>query len=230
MPKAKDIYNFIDSIAPFDTALDGDNVGLLVGDKNAKISKVGVCLDITEDAVKYAVENSIDLIVSHHPVIFGGLKSVTADSVVYMMIKNGITAICAHTNMDCAKGGVNDCLCDMLSLTDVKPMADSTVIGKPPIARVGTLKTALSTADFAEHVKASLNASGVKFCGDNSVKTVAVCGGSGADLMLDAISLKADAFVTSEIKQHQWLMAKSLGITVVDAGHFFTENVITAPL
>ena len=99
-----EIYKLIDKIAPFNTRYPFDNVGILVGDAAASVKRIAVCLDITRDVVKRAADNECDLIVSHHPVIFDKLSSVTAESIPYLLIKEGITAICAHTNLDCAKG------------------------------------------------------------------------------------------------------------------------------
>ena len=135
-PTVKNIYDFIDSIAPFETQCEWDNSGLLVGDSCREVSKIGVVLDITTEAIKYAAENGINLIVSHHPVIFRGIKTVTADDPTYMLIKNGISAICAHTSLDIAKGGVNDALADTLGFKNAEPLSDC---GEAEMARVAEI-------------------------------------------------------------------------------------------
>ena len=115
-----DIYSFLNEFAPFDTACDFDNAGLLIGAKDAEVDKCIIALDCTEAVVDEAIQKGAQLIITHHPVIFSGLKSVLADSLVYRLIENNISVISAHTNLDIADGGVNDCLAKALGLKDVK--------------------------------------------------------------------------------------------------------------
>ncbi|MEG2858196.1 MAG: Nif3-like dinuclear metal center hexameric protein, partial [Clostridia bacterium] len=114
MPKVKDVFNTLESLAPTSLALSYDNVGILVGDENASVSKILVALDITREIIDEAVSCGADLIVAHHPVVFDKLAYVTAQDLqggrVMALIKNGISAICMHTNLDAARGGVNDAL------------------------------------------------------------------------------------------------------------------------
>lgn len=225
-----DIYKLIDKIAPFNHKFDFDNVGILVGDSNASIQKIAICLDITKEVVRKAVENECDLIVSHHPVIFDKLSSVTAESIPYMLVKNGISAICAHTNLDVAKGGVNDRLAMALGLEEPESLLDNNYPENLPIAKIGTVPTYEPVA-FANFVKEQLGSPDVRYiAGSRPINRVCVYGGAGNDFILQAKAYGADAFVTSEIKHHQWLLAKDLDITVIDAGHFSTENVIVKPL
>lgn len=222
--KVADIYNWIDSFAPWDTQLEFDNAGLLVGSPEKQVRRIGVCLDITKQAVLQAAEQKCDLILSHHPVIYSPLRSIEPDGIVETLIKNEIAAICAHTNLDAAQGGVNDCLSSALSLTDVRPLGGS---GEPTMARIGTLERELSPTDFARLVSRSLKtAVRLKDCG-KTIKTVAVCGGSGIDFLGAAKNSGADAYVTGEVKHHDWLAAD---ITVLDGGHFFTESVVVPKL
>lgn len=225
-----DIYRLIDKIAPFNNKFSFDNVGILVGDGNALVKRIAVCLDITKEVVKKAIENDCDLIVSHHPVIFEKLSSVTADSVAYMLVKNGISAICAHTNLDVATGGVNDRLALALGLEEPEGLIDSEYPENLPIAKIGTVST-YEPLEFAQFVKEQLGSPDVRFSiGSGKINRVCVYGGAGNSFILQAKANGADAFVTSEIKHHQWLLAKELGLTVIDAGHFATENVIVKPL
>lgn len=225
-----EIYNIIDKIAPFEKRFEYDNVGILVGDPSATVTRIAVCLDITRDVVKRAIENDCDLIVSHHPVIFDKLSSVTSESVVYMLVKNGISAICAHTNLDCATGGVNDRLASALGLSDVEKIADYKAPNEPEMARIGTIKST-EPIEFAKFVKEQLDAPDVRvWAGSKDIQKVCVYGGAGHDFILQAKASGADAIVTSEIKHHEWLLARDLDITVIDAGHFSTENVIVRPL
>ena len=120
-----DIYDFLDEKYDFSSALEYDNVGLLVGDGRDKVTGVLVCLDCTDEAITEAVKQGANLIVTHHPVIFDPLKSVTEQSLVYRLIKIGISVISAHTNLDQADGGVNDALAEAVGLSDVEKIADS---------------------------------------------------------------------------------------------------------
>lgn len=227
----KNVYDFINNFAPFDTQMDFDNAGLLVGGMDEKVCKIGVVLDITPKAVEYAKNNQIDLIISHHPVIFSPLKKLSSHSVPFLLAKNNINAICAHTNLDCAEDGVNDALLDALCLEKVSTFSDSEFPNLPPIGRVGTLPCSMNPQEFAQYVKEKLNLNLVTFTqGKNDVKTVAVCGGSGGGMLFDVIKTKADAYVTGEAKHHELLDAKNEGITLVVAGHFETENIIVDKL
>ncbi len=223
----REIYNFIDEIAPFNTQMEFDNAGLLVGGMDEDVKKIGVVLDITPDAVEYAKNEGIDLIVAHHPVIFAPLKSLKSHTVPFLLAKNNINAICAHTNLDCAKGGVNDALCDALCLEKIGDFSDGEFPNLPPIGRIGALPHSMTPINFAKYVKEKLNSDGVEFVeGKNDIKTVAVCGGSGGNMLFDVIKKGVDAYVTGEAKHHELIDAKNEGITLVVAGHFETENVI----
>ena len=227
---AAEIYKLIDKIAPFNTRYPFDNVGILVGDACSTVKRIAVCLDITKDVVKRAADNECDLIVSHHPVIFDKLSSVTADSIPYMLVKEGITAICAHTNLDCAKGGVNDRLAIALGVEEATAINDNEYPDCAPIARIGNVP-GFEPEEFAMFVKQNLDAPDVRFvAGGKRVHRVCVYGGAGNHFILQAKAAGADTIVTSEIKHHQWLEAKNLDMTVIDAGHFSTENVVVKPL
>lgn len=232
MALVSDIYDLIDEIAPFDTAMDFDNVGILVGDRNQEVEKILVALDITNEVVNEAKFAGAQLIVSHHPVIFNGVKSIDANCVVYNMIQNGITAICAHTNLDSAANGVNKCLADALELKNLKPLSFYEAKGqKCVLGLIGALKAEMNSKDFAVLVKNALNCNGVRYtAAEGAIKTVAVCSGSGGDLINKAVELGADAYVTGEIKHHEILIANENNICVVDAGHFKSEDVVVEPL
>jgi len=223
MIKVSDVYEAIKKFAPFDTQLDFDNSGLLVGDANASASKVAIALDATFDTVKNALDAECQLLVTHHPVIFSPLKSITSDDVCYYAVKNGLSIISAHTNLDAAKGGVNDCLASVLGVNDVKPLADSGVV---PMARIG-LFNAVSPQSFAAHLKNSLDCGCVKYVANNGpIKKVALCGGAGGDFIVAAYKSGADVYVTGECRHHERLLAKQLGIGLFECGHFATEQSV----
>lgn len=231
MTLVKNIFEFIDRFAPFCTAMDFDNAGLLVGSGENEVKKIGVVLDITPDAVEYAAQQNIDLIISHHPVIFSPLKKLKSDGVPYLLAKNNMSAICAHTNLDCARGGVNDVLAHRLELYDITSFSDGEFPHLPPIGRVGTLPRPMDCREFAAYVKEKLHTDGVEYVeGKNIINRVAVCGGSGGSMLCDVLKTDADAYVTGEAKHHELLYAKNEDFTLVVAGHFETENPVEAEL
>lgn len=225
MPTVKDIYKAIDRIAPFDTALEFDNAGLLVEREDGEVKTVAVCLDITEETVNSAKNVGAELIVSHHPVIFSPLKKLNTASPVYMLAKADIAAICAHTNLDAAAGGVNDALAEALGMTDVTPLSDGDD-RYPPMARMGFVPE--MTADrFAAYVKEKLGCGAVKYVPSNgTVKKIAVCGGAGEEFIFAAMERDCDALVTGESKHHINLIAKQNGFGFYACGHFATEQVV----
>ena len=208
----QDVYNYLDSRAPFATCEEWDNVGLLVGNPQQAVSGILVALDVTDSAINAAVATGANLIVSHHPVIFAPLKAIVGDSIPYRLAAAGIAVISAHTNLDRADGGVNDTLAALLGLTDVRVANDG-------VCRIGTLPQETTPTAFAKTVADTLGTA-VRMSGDGAIRTVAVCGGSGGDF-IDALTPYADAFVTGEVRHHEWLAAR--GITVIEAGHYATE-------
>lgn len=214
-----DVYAYIDTFAPFASAANWDNSGLLVGDKEASVKKAVVCLDVTKEAVSYAVENKASLIISHHPIIFSAQKKFLSDSVPYQTAQNGISVICAHTNLDKAVGGVNDSLCRALSL-EFEKCPETVCEG---FLNICTLKTEMSAAAFAEHVSKKLNCS-VDFNGEeNIVSKIGVCSGAGGEFVTEAALCGCDALLTGEAKYHEFFDADAAGMSVFAAGHYETE-------
>lgn len=230
MTNVNDIFNTLEAAAPCRLAEEYDNPGFLVGRKNAGVSKVLVALDITEKVVREAVETGAELIVSHHPVIFGSRKKVTDEdvcgSVLLSLIENRIAAICMHTNLDSAKGGVNDVLAEKLGVKNPSVLAS----GKEEntgIGRFGELLQEKTLDAFLVDVCHALDTSGVRYHNaGKAVKKVAVGGGSCGDFIPLAVSLGCDTIVTADIKHNEFLDAAALGINAIDAGHFATEDII----
>ena len=227
------VFAFLQEKAPFELQEGYDNAGFLVGREDASVSKLLVALDITEQVVQEAVEQGAQLIVAHHPVIFGGVNSVTdrtlTGRILLSLAENGIAAICAHTNLDAVEGGVNDALALRLGLTDIGHLKQAGVDGQGRpygIGRIG-LVPEQPLYDFAMAVKRLLGANGIRLVdGGKPVCLVAVGGGACADLMSEALAQGCDTFVTSDVKYHHFLEARALGLNLVDAGHFPTENVV----
>lgn len=222
------VESYLFQVAPKDLQQSWDNVGLLVGDPEEPVRSVLVALDITRDVVDEAVGGSFDLIVAHHPVMncaWHPVQSVRTDTeqgyLLSTMPRRGISAICIHTNLDAVQGGVNDALADALSLRDTAPL------GEDGIGRVGILGEELPLRDFAARVKDVLHANGVRFAdGGKIVRRVAVGGGACADMLRDALALGCDTFVTADVKYNGFLDAKALGVNLIDAGHYPTEQVV----
>ncbi len=225
------IYDAIDRLAPFWLTMDFDNTGILVGDRNREVSCALLALDCTPAVVEQAKQLGAQLIVTHHPVIFHPLKRVNEDAVVYLLIRSDIAVISAHTNLDIAQGGVNDALASAIGLRDCRGLELLNEQTGAWLGRIGTLPEPLSPEAFAAHVKSCLNAASVKFAAaPRAIHTVALCSGSGADCLDAAISAGADALLTSEVKQHEYLAAAAAGISIFDAGHFDTEDIVIEPL
>ena len=225
------IYDAIDRLAPFWLTMDFDNTGILVGDRNREIACALLALDCTPAVIEQARQLGAQLIITHHPVIFHPLKRVNEDAVVYQLIRSDIAVISAHTNLDIAQGGVNDALASAIGLRDCRGLELLNEQTGAWLGRVGTLPEPLSPEAFAAHIKACLNAASIKFsAAPRAIRTVALCSGSGADCLDAAISAGADALLTSEVKQHEYLAAAAAGISIFDAGHFDTEDIVIEPL
>lgn len=232
MTKVLDIFDFIDGFAPFKTAMDFDNVGILVGNKNLAIKKCLLALDITKDVIYEAKALGANVIISHHPVIFNAIKKLDNEDIPYILAQNEISVICAHTNLDVANFGVNSCLAEALSLQKTSKLSSyESKAGEVPLGLIGELGKNYYCDEFAKFVKTKLNCNGVRYTNvDRIIKKVAVCSGAGGDLISEAIVQKADAFVTGEIKHHEILEGLKNKICIVDAGHFKTEDVVILPL
>lgn len=233
MATVNDVLKIINTIAPFRLAANYDNVGLLVGDSLSNVTKGLVCLDITMDVVNEAKRKDINLIISHHPIIFNPIKSITKQNnpVVYELIKHEISAIAAHTNLDLVNGGVNDVLFDKLELSDKAPLGPTSPVDELSLGRIGVLKSYMLPEDFAIYVKQKLKAKSIKFnAGNRRIKVVAICGGSGGSIMDIVKESKADAYVTGDIKHDVFVRAQNENFTLIDAGHFTTEVSIVGEI
>lgn len=224
MTKVSDIYQVLCEIAPPALQLDFDNAGFLVGCGDAEVKTVLLALDITDEVITEAVRMEAQLIVSHHPVIFHPLRSVTAEgegALVYRLVREGLSAVCMHTNLDIVSGGVNDVLLEKLGAA-CEGSLDADGCG-----RFGILEQALPLPAFLEKSKELLGVNVLRYVdGGKPVHRIAVMGGAGGDAFRDAISKGCDTYVTADVKYHQFLDAKASGLTLIDADHFCTENPV----
>ncbi len=221
----RDIYSFLDRLFPFDTACDFDNSGLLAGDFDADVNNVLITLDCTKKAIDKAIGGNCELIITHHPVIFTPLKAVTADTPLYKAIRNGISIISAHTNLDMAKDGVGECLCKTINLFNIASFSasDGFILKKGDHSPV-------SAADFAKEISGALGGR-VKYTDTHrKIEKVLVCSGSGGEFIADAEACGFDALVTADVKHHQFIAAEKASVCLFDAGHFETEDIIIEPL
>lgn len=217
MTTVKNIYDYINSVAPYDTQEEWDNSGHLVGDFRKEVKRCVMALDATKAVCKYAADIGADLVLTHHPVIFSGLKAVKSDSAVYTLANSGISALCAHTNFDFAQGGINDNLAQLLGLVNPVHIENSFLVK-------GELDAPMSIDDLAEYVEEKLGCAGIRYTDtEKLIKTVAVGGGACEEYVEEALG-EADCFITGDMKYHAMLDASEEGYPVISAGHFETEN------
>lgn len=220
-----DIYNYIDETSPFSSQTEWDNSGLTVGSLDREVKSVVICLDVTKYETELAKNTGSELIISHHPLIFHAIKSVASNSPVYDAVRNDINIISAHTNLDKAPGGVNDCLCGMLGV-EYEKMPESVAEGFLNICKAPEF----DSAEFARYVSDKLSAKVRYNKTSRIIKKVGVCSGSGADLLTDAARLGCDALLTGDASYHDFLLADEIGLSLFAAGHFETENIIVSRL
>ena len=249
----KDVLEMLWEMAPERYRESWDNVGLLCGRGDREVRRVLVALDPTEAVASEAARRDCQLVLTHHPLIHGGLKAaVDSDPMgakVLAFLERGLAVISMHTNLDCAPGGVNDVLAALLGLRDVTVLDDGETAGLVRIGRLAEHPNADSSTDsdssvaalpqndtigegmrpaaFAARVKALLGCAGLRWAdGGRPIRTVAVGGGSCADFAPKVLAAGCDALVTADVKYHQFCDAAQQGLTLIDAGHFQTENPV----
>ncbi len=226
-----EFVRIIEKIAPRELACDWDNTGLLLRCKD-NISRVLIALDVTHAVIDEAIESGCDMILSHHPVIFENIKSVSNEDtqgiILMRLIKNDISVYSAHTSYDIAGGGINDILCRKLGLSNVETVnVDGT-----EFLRTGYLPSACDKEKLVNHVKKAFGIKYIKVSAANCgiIDKVAVVGGSGADFLSAAKKAGAAVLITGEAKHHHYIQAQSLGLLLIEAGHFYTERYFTGEI
>ncbi len=229
MSTVANLRDYCLSLAPAAWKEDWDNVGLLCGHQDQELSKILVALDVTMAVAQEAAEKGAQLIVSHHPLLFS-MKSLSDETetgaLLLYLASHHIAVISLHTNLDSAPGGVNDCLAAALGLTNIR-----TFTGEDHgIGRIGEVSPQ-SLKDFAVFAVKALKAGGLRYAdGGKHVHRVAVGGGSCMDFLPQAMAAGCDTFLTGDIKYHQFQKAAALGVNLIDAGHFPTEDLVCSPL
>lgn len=232
MPNMQWIIDQMESLAPAAWAESWDNVGLLIGDHTQPVKKVLVALDATESVIREAIEGNYNCIVTHHALLYNPVKKITtADPTgrkIIALITHGIALFTAHTNIDKAPGGVNDCLAEKLGIINTAPLSKSDFSAQVGGGRFGELSTEMTLAELATHVKNVLNLNELRYSGDLSskIKKVGICGGSGMSLLQDVINANCDVFITGDVKfadSHALLDAE---ISLLDVTHYGGEVII----
>ena len=223
MLTVNELYKFLGENIPSELSCEWDNDGrMCVPNGQKTVKKALVCLDITDDAIDFAIENKVDCIVSHHPLVFKAIKGVDDESFIckrlIKLIKNDISALSFHTRLDRFNGGVNDVLCEKMGLYNVCDFAD--------VGRMGECEQT-SLKSFAQTVKTKLCSDRV-VCVDagETVNKIAVVGGSGKGYIGEAARCGCDTFITGEMSFDNEHEARELGVNLVCAGHYFTENIV----
>ena len=230
MTTVKDIFDHLNNLADVKLAEKWDNVGLMLGSNNNEVSRVLVCLDVTTNVVEEAIAKNVNLIVSHHPLIFKPLKNIdyTTDfksRIIRNLIKNDISVISFHTNLDSATLGLNDYLAKILKLNEIQVLFEHSLDNTAGLGRIGKLSKPLKLSDFITYIKNcfSLETVSAVICDEKEISTIALLGGSGADFIYTLPEV--DVYLTGDVGYHAALDAIEMKKNIIDVGHF-TENLV----
>jgi len=225
--KVSEITEIIEKYAPPVLAEGFDNVGLLIGDRDREVSKILLTLDIDEIVAEEAVRCGADMIISHHPIMFSPIKKITAETsegrCILNLIENKIAVYAAHTNLDSAKGGLNDLLCEIMSLENCRVLADEEK--SEGLGRVGELKEEITLKDFAGKLKQFFSLDSIRYSGaDNKkIKTVALCSGGGGSMVYDAVASGADVYISGDLKYNNVRDLVFSGMSFIEIPHYSSE-------
>ena len=223
MAQVNDIYKALDELAPFSSQVSWDNSGVLVGSLSSKAKRIMLTLDITYETAIEAHNFGADLVISHHPVIFSPLKRLDENNPAVILSKHNITAICMHTNFDIANGGMNDILCEKLGLS---PNEGEVLNENDNIGKICELSKPADVPTIAKWVKDALGCKALRYSDTGrEVSKAGICSGSGAEYFADALEKGCQLLITGDIKHHDFIDAHNAGISLIDAGHFYTENI-----
>ena len=225
--RISDVYSFLDEKYPLSLQESWDNSGYIVESDSERCLKILLTLDITNDSVDEAIYKKADLAISHHPVIFNPLKKIQVDTPVYKLVRSGIGAICMHTNLDIAEGGTNTVIVGKIAeklgiSANIEPLEDC------GLGCIIELEKVVSCDELAEILKDIFNIERVKMSmyGEYILSKIAICSGSGGSLWKLAKAKGCDALITGDVKHDIWIDANNSKFTVIDCGHFHTENIV----
>ena len=230
MPPVSEVCGFLNRLAPIELAEKWDNVGLLIGRRSASVQRILTCLTLTPDVASEAVTEGVQLIISHHPVLFGGAKSISDQTVegrmLLELIEAGIAVYSAHTRFDSARLGVNQCLAEGFGLEEIVAIRPSEILPGLGSGRTGCLNLPCSLNGFLKVVRDVCQAEYVEYCGkaEARVERVAVACGAAVEFLDDAVAAGCDTFVTGEARFHSVLEARGKGINLVLMGHYNSER------
>lgn len=220
MVKISNIYDFLKEKAPLELCESWDNSGMLIN-ANSETDKVLLTLDVTDEVINEAIEKGCQLIISHHPIIFKPLKTLSSNDIVFKLIQNNISVISMHTNLDATENGVNDVLAQILGLKNIEVFAN--------IGRKGEVE-ATSVKIFVNKVAKILNTKLKYTLPEKEIKSIAIIGGSAGGYWKNALIEGVDLFLTGEASHHDALDAIHENMPIIIAGHWNTEVIILKSL
>lgn len=229
--KLKEIIQIIEQKYPVNLAESWDNVGLMVGDPDRDIKKVLVSIEANEEIILEAINEQADLIVTHHPFLFKGVKNITTDTykgrMIHTLIQHGIAIYSMHTNFDIAADGLNDYFMELMGFTDTKILDVTSTDSDEGIGRIADLSKSMSLEQIALLVKEKLTMKAIRVVGDlkRPIHTVAVVTGSGANYISAAMKKGADVLITGDLKYHEAQDAVDAGMCLIDCNHFESEDI-----
>ena len=213
-----ELYSYLDSAIPAALSCDWDNDGLMCcPDPAREVKKVLFTLDVTGAAAEYAAKNNYDAVISHHPLIFRPLKSLTSPKLI-ALVTNGIAVMSFHTRFDAHHAGVNPVLARLAGIENAAPFSSD------GIGLIGDLRTPLPAPEFAARLNTRLGSTCVRIAGNGICKRVAVVGGDGKDLFGEALDAGCDTYLTGSMSYNSMTDAAECGVNIITAGHFYTEN------
>lgn len=232
--KIDDIIKYMEAMAPLYLADDWDNCGLIIGDRTEEAKNILLSLDFTEAALEEAIDTGSNLVITHHPFFFTGQKKVNADTPIgkraVKAIKNGINVYSAHTNLDYAHGGTNDTLFSLLGLKEKDDFMVCAADNNYSLGKVGSLSKPMSLRELSTYTAKILDCPSLRFIGEEEkiIEKAAISTGSGANTesFFKALEKNCDVYITSDIKYHQAMDALDMGLALIDATHYATENIV----
>nr|NJM01127.1 Nif3-like dinuclear metal center hexameric protein [Desulfobacula sp.] len=232
MPRIKDILSLLNEIVPFDLSEDWDNSGLQVGTMNTEVKKLAVGLDVSLPLLNFIRNKNFDLLITHHPLMLHPEKSIDfgrmPGKAIEIAAKEDMSIISLHTNIDKAKGGLNDYFSSAIGLKNTIPFVPDFQQEQTGIGRIGYPETKLTLKEFCIQIKEKLNLPYLRATGnvDMDVETVAVCTGSGSSLIENFLNSNADVFITGDVKYHEARRVEEYSKGMIDVGHFGSEWMV----